>query len=394
MPVLLLDADHDSLIGAATLPTNRRTVIRPRLNAEVVQVSDTACGKRKLLTSPARRAEVMALARHEAAQGRRVLIGTYKSVADLLRAELADPNISIAHFGAIRGLDGWKDFDTVIVAGREQPPPQAVESIARCLFGADAERLLLTGEFVSQMRGHNIKGGARTAVVVQVHPDLRVQALVEQIREREVEQMVGRLRLPHRPTPARVFLLSNLPTALPIDRLTTWDAVIPSKMEQAIVAGRGVLPLSAAELARAHPSLWATPREAEHWMARKGTQVPIRVLYWNVGTLSVATLVSYRRPGHRRGSPHQAILPGRVESTEMAEGMLAAVIGEVEQVRILEVIARAGVFAAPPDVLPEPIVIPGLRTIGKSADGLSPSNDLLIRIVSPWPGSPSLGAAA
>ena len=31
----------------------------------------------------------MALARHEAAQGRRVLIGTYKPVADLLRAELA-----------------------------------------------------------------------------------------------------------------------------------------------------------------------------------------------------------------------------------------------------------------------------------------------------------------
>ena len=101
----------------------------------------------------------MALARHEAAQGRRVLIGTYKPVADLLRAELADPNISIAHFGAIRGLDGWKDFDTVIVAGREQPRPHDVENMARCLFGADAERLLLTGEFVPQMRGHNIKDG-------------------------------------------------------------------------------------------------------------------------------------------------------------------------------------------------------------------------------------------
>ena len=110
LPVLLLDADHDPLIGAATLPTNRRTVLRPRLNAEIVQVCDTACSKNKLMTSPARRAEIIALARHETAQGRRVLIGTYKSVADLLRAELADPNISIAHFGAIRGLDMF--FDT------------------------------------------------------------------------------------------------------------------------------------------------------------------------------------------------------------------------------------------------------------------------------------------
>ena len=120
-----------------------------------------------------------------------------------------------------------------------------------------------------QMRGHNIKDGARTAVVVQVHPDLRVQALVEQIREREVEQMVGRLRLVHRTTPARVFLLSNLPTRSCVDRLETWEAIVPSKMEQAIVAGRGVLPLSAGELARAHPSLWATPaRPSTGWPER------------------------------------------------------------------------------------------------------------------------------
>ena len=159
--MLLLDADHDPLIGAATLPTNRRTAILPAINAEVIQVRDTACSKNKLLNSPTIRAQVLALARHEAAQGRRVLIGTYKPVADLLRADLADapePKIHVAHFGAIRGLDGWKDFDTVIVAGREQPPPLAVENMARCLFGADPEPLLLTGEYVPQMRGHRMQG--------------------------------------------------------------------------------------------------------------------------------------------------------------------------------------------------------------------------------------------
>ena len=129
-----------------------------------------------------------------------MLIGTYKPVAELLRVELAEApaRIDVAHFGSIRGLDGWKDFDTVIVAGREQPPPQAIENMARCLFGADPEPLLLTGEYVPQMRGHRMKDGTRTAVMVQVHPDLRVQALVEQVREREIEQMVGRLRLVHR----------------------------------------------------------------------------------------------------------------------------------------------------------------------------------------------------
>ena len=48
LPVLLLDADHDPLIGAATLPTNRRTAILPSLNAEVIQVRDTAGSKNKL----------------------------------------------------------------------------------------------------------------------------------------------------------------------------------------------------------------------------------------------------------------------------------------------------------------------------------------------------------
>ena len=355
MPALLLDADHDPLVGAATLATTRRIMILPIINAEVIQVRDTTGSKNKLLESVTRREQVLTLARHEAAQGRRVLIGTYKPVAELLRAALTgapDVNIHVAHFGAIRGLDGWKDFDTVIVAGREQPPPSAVENMARSLFGADPEPLLLTGEYVPQMRGHRTKDGRRTAIVVQVHPDPRVQALVEQTREREIEQMAGRLRLVHRDHPARVLLLTNLPTALPVDRFTTWEGIMPDRMEQAIMRGRGVLPLSYAELARAHPDLWATAKEAEHWLARKGPQVPIRELYWNVGTLSVATLVSYRRPGQRRGSPHLAIVPGDVSLPATTAPDLAPLLGAVEDVRIVEALQRPVTQPLPVVALP------------------------------------------
>ena len=179
-PVLLLDADHDPLIGNALLPVRRRTAILPELNAEVTQITDTACSKRKLLgdaDNPAslaaaagrRRREIIDLARHRAAQGRRVLIGTYKPVAELLRQQLADQPcqmIEIASFGAIRGLDEWKDFDTVIVAGREQPPSAQIENMARGLFGADPEPLLLTGCYVQQSRGHLMKDGSRTAITV------------------------------------------------------------------------------------------------------------------------------------------------------------------------------------------------------------------------------------
>ena len=157
VPVLLLDADHDPLIGAATLPTNRRTAILPSLNAEVIQVRDTACSKNKLLNDrptppgpgagpgpPRGRPGPAGADRHLQAGGRAAARGAGRA---------PEPSIDIAHFGAIRGLDGWKDFDTVIVAGREQPPPHDVENMARSLFGADAEPLLLTGEYVPQMRG-------------------------------------------------------------------------------------------------------------------------------------------------------------------------------------------------------------------------------------------------
>ena len=130
------------------------------------------------------------------------------------------------------------------------------------------------------------------------------------------------------------------PTALPVDRLTTWDAVIPSKMEQAIVAGRGVLPLSDAELARVHPNLWATAREADNWKARKGTHLPIRVSIWNVSTLSAATVVSYRLPGQTRGSPHKAIIPDKGHTVEQAAEALKPLLGPVEDVRIVEVFYR------------------------------------------------------
>jgi hypothetical protein len=109
-----------------------------------------------------------------------------------------------------------------------------------------------------------------------------------------------------------------------------------------------------------------------------------------VSPLSVATLVSYRRPGNSRGSPHQAILPGHVTQQETARDLLATLLGEVEQVRLLEVMVRAGagVVVAPSGLEPEPFVLPGLRTVADPSQGLEPI-DILICIMLPRLGLPS-----
>ena len=65
-------------------------MITPRLNVEVTQVRNTVCSRNKLMKTSSRRRQILALARQEAAQGRKVLIGTYKPVAQLLKAELAE----------------------------------------------------------------------------------------------------------------------------------------------------------------------------------------------------------------------------------------------------------------------------------------------------------------
>ena len=94
-----------------------------------------------------RLADVQALFDVEAAKGARVLLVTYKAAAERLKAP---PGCAVEWFGNIRGIDRYKHFDTVIIAGREQPRVDAVEAQARALFADDPEPLILTGELMER----------------------------------------------------------------------------------------------------------------------------------------------------------------------------------------------------------------------------------------------------
>jgi len=58
-------------------------------------------------------------------------------------------------------------------------------------------------------------------VTGRIHPDRRVQAVVEQVREAEMVQAVDRLRLIHSPREKTVVILCNIPLDLPVDELVT-----------------------------------------------------------------------------------------------------------------------------------------------------------------------------
>jgi hypothetical protein len=162
---------------------------------------------------------------------------------------------------------------------------------------------------------------------VPVHTDPRVQLLLEQVRERESAQGIDRLRLVHRQWPAKVIVLSNLPLDVTVDQLVTWRDIIPSRLERA-VARADAVPLSKAELARAHPDLWPSAAAVEIDLRREKGDISLVVdSIWGLSPFSVR-VAYWRTPSQRK--PYRAVL----RDGRDPRAALEAVVGPVLRVRV------------------------------------------------------------
>jgi hypothetical protein len=97
-----------------------------------------------------------------------------------------------------------------------------------------------------------MRDGSRRQGRVRVHPDRRVQAVVEQVREAEMVQAIDRLRLIHSPREKMVFILCNIPLDIPVDELMTWRELAgDDRLEQTLALceekGWDTLPLAPAK---------------------------------------------------------------------------------------------------------------------------------------------------
>ena len=321
-PTLLIDADVDPVITEAIMPGVEMVEIEPPMQARVVQVHDTACSRRKLTEDNGSRrtlARIAALATREANKRKKVLVVGYKPAIEMV-GEIE--GVATLWFGNLRGLDAYKNYDVVIIAGREQTRAVVVEAVARALFYRDADPLVLPGEYVDGRRRYRTRDGHIRFGPLQMHPDPRVQRIVEQSRERETEQAVARLRLVHRPEPAEVFLLSNLPTRLIVDEFVAWNGLLPDKVEQAAQESDGVVLLTPSEMARCYPERWPTRQAAKDYLRRRklGAKSPI-------DPLGKMHPVSYRSTySGFRGPAPRALIPPHMSKAE-AEAALAAIVG-------------------------------------------------------------------
>jgi bifunctional DNA primase/polymerase-like protein/primase-like protein len=183
-----------------------------------------------------------------------------------LRERLPD-NIPVAHFNDIAGLDDYKDARLLILAGRTQPGPGAVEALAGALTGAQPAGVAADPRgftwYPQVERGIRTADGRGIAVHGDQHPDAAAEDIRWQICEAELIQALGRGRAVNRTavTPLDVDLLFDVCLPITVDHVETWKRAEPSLLIETAVDG--VMLTSPVDMVRLYPSIWSHEKKAD-----------------------------------------------------------------------------------------------------------------------------------
>jgi hypothetical protein len=169
----------------------------------------------------------------------RVLVICQLHLEQKLRELGLPPNVQIAHFNAIRGQDIWGNEDLLIVIGRTQPSPGAMELQAEALFHTAINTV--SPEYYDR---HSVPlTGANVMVQTERHPDPYAEIMRWQVCEAELIQAIGRVRAVNRSArnPVQVDIINLVPLPdIEIDELIEWNNARPDP--GTVIAGRhGVL---------------------------------------------------------------------------------------------------------------------------------------------------------
>lgn len=298
------------------------------------------------------------------------------TVIDTLKAEgLQNPT---AHFGALRGRNDWEDLSEVILIGREQPPPSAVELIARAFASKAGDPFQpIGGKYPEAQRTLRMSNGPPVTIGAPHHPDPWADRVLAQIRDAEALQAIDRVRPMFKPV--TVYVLAELCLDLTVDAVTSWaDLKAGGDLITRTVARAGVLPLSPREAERLFPDLWTRSTASRELTALKNkvdaalqssagqvSHGANSIFYLHSGTLIGATLIEYQtapKDGRRTGNLTRALVWGALSEArakvEAVAGPLAtfAVVPEWEAVAdaIDAAEERAAIQAEAEGTLPRP----------------------------------------
>lgn len=282
VPTLFIDADFTPKINKAFISTDYNYRITVKRNATVTQVISTRNSNYSFFTKGDnnntdnqinRIRQLQKIIKRLSKRGKTLIVGPSGIVGNentniepLIKI---NKNSDFEHFGNIRGIDQYKDYDTVIIIGRNQPPSSAMEAEAAALWWDSEHPPELDQDLIDQPRGYRHKD--KLGVNVQIHPDKKVQLLLEMKREHETLQAIDRLRLIHNEKPKNVYILSNLVLDIDVDHFLTWKELHTggTVIERSFsFHKKGVMPLSADYLYDTRPKLFPSVDMAKQTIKR------------------------------------------------------------------------------------------------------------------------------
>ena len=230
------------------------------------------------------------------------LVVAQKAMAEWLRASRLPATIKIAHYGALAGLDGFKDVGLLIAIGRTMPDVFEVETLAGAMTGLEPLR---TAAPAKGARFHDrvalalrMSDGTARPVQGYRHPDPIGEAARWQVAEAGVLQAIGRARAVNRTSadPVVIEVWNDLALPVTVNEAVVWDAV-PTGREIEMLTD-GIVLESAPDMATCWPKVWETAEAARVWRKRTTEgQTPIREPSYKGLTLCGAR---YQRPGERQ----------------------------------------------------------------------------------------------
>ena len=342
IPTVFIDADVQPEILQLFREGVEHVEIPVERQATVHQFSDLSFSKTALLREANKSSilleQVSSFASGLAKSGRTLLVCSRAVRLELTKEDSAtlqqDFNlhgVTVTHFGNLRGVNKYEDYDNVVIVGREQPSAIACENQAKALWWDKEDALSLLAlksghkPLESESRGYRLSNGTNSSTKVQVHPDYRVQFILEQIRESESTQALDRLRLLREKSGKRrqVFIMSSVPLDITVDHLWSW------KRLQAVLAlvheADGVLPLGAKHMLQRCPINANSIRSAERLAAEvKAASFLIRIYIRDVAVYKV----HYRIPKQKR--PSEALVFGGITIEQVADTLSVVAKDTVE----------------------------------------------------------------
>jgi putative DNA primase/helicase len=226
LPALHLDATADMALIKLRVPHAELVakVEASEPHVTVHQVVGRTFGKVALehgrAADDARRFALARAAEH----GGRWLIVASKVAADEWR-DILPSNVTVAHWGAVRGLDSFKDVRGIVCVGRWGITPDAVGRMAGVITGRAVPRL--DGGFPIEAVTLTAADGSSRTIDADRHPDATAEAVRRSLVNAELVQAIGRGRGVQRgpDSPLVVYVLGNTPLPVPLASLSDWQPI-------------------------------------------------------------------------------------------------------------------------------------------------------------------------